>query len=310
MGLFSAIGNFIGGGKAKKAAGQAANAQVAAAQQGVDAISAQQQAGANTILEQLGLGTGAINAQQGQTASALQPYMGAGAAATGSLQDLLGIGGDFLNYVYSNPDLAAAYAADSQGLTAQQWGQKHYLESGQYEGRQLPGGGQAGAQERAIAGLQDSPLFKALFGAGEDAIMGNASATGGLRGGNTQRSLADFGSDTLAKVIQQQLSNLSGVSGQGLSATGQYGTFGANAAGSVANLGAGAAGNIANLGANSASAIASLFGNQGAAQAQGILGKAQGSAAQTGAIFQGIGDVASAFIPGGGSMGKIASALF
>jgi hypothetical protein len=107
----------------------------------------------------------------------------------------------------------------------------------------------AGQQQSAIAGLKDSPLFRSLFSTGEEAILQNASATGGLRGGNINASLAEFGSDTLAQVIQQQLANLGGLS-----------TLGLDAGRSVAGLNADASANIAKI-----------FGAQGDATASALL---------------------------------------
>lgn len=109
----------------------------------------------------------------------------------------------------------------------------------------------ADEQQSAISALRDSPLFSSLYRAGEEAILQNASATGGLRGGNLERGLADFGADTLSTVIQQQLGNLGDLSGTGV--------------GTAQNLGA--------LGANSASNIAALLQQGGAAQAGGILAR-------------------------------------
>jgi hypothetical protein len=58
-------------------------------------------------------------------------------------------------------------------------------------------------------------------------------ATGGVRGGNTQRSLADFGADTLMQTIQQQLSSLGGLAGMGMGATNAVANFGQHAADNV-----------------------------------------------------------------------------
>lgn len=135
-------------------------------------------------------------------------------------------------------------------------------------------------QEASIASLKDSPLFKALFGAGEEAIMANASATGGLRGGNVQRSLADFGSDTLSQVIERQLANLGGISSQG-GATG-------------AGLGA--------LGADAASAMAKLFGQQGSAKAGKYLAKGAINAQNWSNAGSFIDDAITSFLPGGGGI--------
>lgn len=94
----------------------------------------------------------------------------------------------------------------------------------------------AAAQQAAITNLQGSPLYQSLFGNGQNTILANAAATGGLRGGNTQTSLANFGRDTLAGVIQSQLANLGGVSEQGQNAAAQTGQYGANAANQVSAL--------------------------------------------------------------------------
>lgn len=106
------------------------------------------------------------------------------------------------------------------------------------------------AQEAAIARLKASPGFTSLFNTGADTILQNAAATGGLRGGNTQNSLAQFGSGLLASTIERQLANLGG----------------------IANIGAGTAGNLGSLGQSNANSISQLLADQGNARAGGILG--------------------------------------
>lgn len=92
------------------------------------------------------------------------------------------------------------------------------------------------AQGGAIEALRNSPLYQMLYRNGEEALLQNSSATGGLRGGNTQRGLADFGADTLAQVIERQLSQLGGMSGMGLSATGTGSAAGGNITGQIAQI--------------------------------------------------------------------------
>lgn len=92
------------------------------------------------------------------------------------------------------------------------------------------------AQAQAIEALRGSPLYQSQYRNGEEAILQNASATGGLRGGNTQRGLADFGADTLSQTIQQQLASLGGLSGRGQEAVGAVSNFGANTANNVTGL--------------------------------------------------------------------------
>lgn len=113
----------------------------------------------------------------------------------------------------------------------------------------------ADAQSGILSSLQNSPLFQSLMRNGQDILLNNASATGGLRGGNLQHGLANFSADTLAQVIQQQLSNLGGLSTQGLGAATNLGQFGANNASQLAGLdtGSGQANAGAILGKNAVS---------------------------------------------------------
>ncbi len=129
-----------------------------------------------------------------------------------------------------------------------------------------------------IASLKESPLYQSLYRSGEDAVLANASATGGLRGGNTQLSLAEFGEDTLSQLIQQQISNYGGLVDIGTGAAGQVGGFGAQSVAQQAalrNQGAGAkaqyqlvkgginAANFNNAGSFLDDAIASILGGGG-----------------------------------------------
>jgi hypothetical protein len=60
--------------------------------------------------------------------------------------------------------------------------------------------GTAGQQD-AISALLTSPEYTTSVRQGEESILQNASATGGLRGGNTQNSLANFRSDLVGGLI-------------------------------------------------------------------------------------------------------------
>jgi hypothetical protein len=113
----------------------------------------------------------------------------------------------------------------------------------------------AGAQRAAIGGIQSSPQFQAMTQQGEDAILANASATGGLRGGNIQSALAQFRPQMLNQLIEQQYSRLGGIT----------------------SLGQNAAAGVGNAGMNTGSNIAGLLQQQGAAQAGNALaaGRAQ-----------------------------------
>lgn len=110
----------------------------------------------------------------------------------------------------------------------------------------------AAAQTAALSTLQASPELAAILQNGEDAILANASATGGLRGGNTQDALSRYRGDTFAALIGQQIQRLGGLAGLGQGATDSVSAFGANTSNNVTNL----------------------LGQQGQARAQGILTRA------------------------------------
>ncbi len=105
------------------------------------------------------------------------------------------------------------------------------------------------AENMAIEDIQNSPYYMTTAKQGEDAILQNASATGGLRGGNTEGALAQFRPELLQQFIQQHLANLGNLSNTGVQ---------------TAGVQTQAAGNVSNL-------IAGLLGQQGAAQAGGTI---------------------------------------
>ncbi len=129
-------------------------------------------------------------------------------------------------------------------------------------------GANGGAQQQAaIEQLQQSPLFQSQMNAGKQAILQSASATGGLRGGNTQLSLAGLGQQTLASTIQQQIGNLQGTAQLGLNAATQTGVNGVQAGANIAS-----ANNAygAQIGQNAGLQIGAI--NNGAGAINGALG--------------------------------------
>jgi hypothetical protein len=179
---------------------------------------------------------------------------------------------DWGRYLRENPDVAADPYFSQRP-------QEHYDRFGKYEGRaytgtqgsleaqqNLAGLNGAEAQGRAISGIENSPYFSGLVKQGENAILQNASATGGLRGGNTQAALAQVRPNMLAAAIDQQYQRLGGLT----------------------SLGQNAAAGVGNAGMNAANANSQLLGQVGAAQAGGYLAQGRAQA-------QGINGIASAF---------------
>lgn len=111
----------------------------------------------------------------------------------------------------------------------------------------------AAAQGQAIDGIANGPQFQALAQQGEDALLQNASATGGLRGGNTAGALAQFRPQMLDALIQRQTGLLGGLAGMGQNA--------------IVGVG--------NAGTNMTNAISQAYGDQGAARAGNALAQGQ-----------------------------------
>ena len=141
------------------------------------------------------------------------------------------------------------------------------------------------AQRQAIAALESSPMFTSLQQQGENALLQNASATGGLRGGNLQTSLAKFRPQLLSALIEQQFAKLGGIT-----------SLGQNSAALTGNAGMSSGNNISNL-----------LMQGGDAQAAAALAQGRAAAGGFNAIGSGIGTFAG--LGGFGRMGGDGSAL-
>lgn len=132
----------------------------------------------------------------------------------------------------------------------------------------------AAKQQAAIDSINNSQAMQTYMQQGENAILQNASATGGLRGGNTQSALSQFRPQLLNQLINQQYQNLGGLT-----------SIGQNAAAGVGNAGMQSANNIGNL-----------LQQSGAAQAGNALAQGQASANQWAGIGNLVGQLGGAFI--------------
>ena len=151
----------------------------------------------------------------------------------------------------------------------------------------------AEAQQQAINRIEESPLYLEQVRQGENAILQNASATGGLRGGNIQAALAQFRPAVLSQMIENQYSKLGGMA-----------DFGGSAALNLAKMGQASGAGVGAAGMNMASNIGTALTNTGQAQAQAQLAKGQawgnvaGSVGYLGGMgMQGYGPFASSATP-------------
>lgn len=166
----------------------------------------------------------------------------------------------------------------------------------------LTGANGNAAQQTAINGLTSNPLYTSSMNLGQQAILANASATGGLRGGNTIASLGYLPNQVLSNVMQQQIGNL-GSSLQG--SAGLAGLYG-----NLVGLGSNTANTLSNAEFNTGSSIANLATGRGAAQAGAQL--AQGNATASGlnslgSLLGGAGGISNLFSSIGGGLGSLFS---
>lgn len=112
------------------------------------------------------------------------------------------------------------------------------------------------AQQLAFAGVENSPEFSALTKQGETAILANASATGGLRGGDTQGALGQFRPALLSQLMNERFARLGGIT----------------------QMGQAAAAGQASAGLVTGQATSDIYQQQGAALAGGIIGAGQARA--------------------------------
>jgi hypothetical protein len=192
----------VGGVVSSNASSKASKAQQSSAQQGIDAE----------------------NYRFDQATQILKPYVEAGAGSNGPTFNAKA-------YLAANPDVAAS----------DYWSQRpeeHWQKFGQFDGhtptfdapvkgslqaqQDMLGLNGVDAQRASIDNIKNGPQFAALTQQGEEGILQNASATGGLRGGNTQGALAQFRPQLLSALITDQYNKLGGLTQIGqASAAGQ-----------------------------------------------------------------------------------------
>ncbi|MES2350175.1 MAG: hypothetical protein V4641_21615 [Pseudomonadota bacterium] len=91
-------------------------------------------------------------------------------------------------------------------------------------------------QGLAVGNIQNGPMFEQIAKQGEDAMLQNAAATGGLRGGNTQGALAQFRPQLLQQMIDQQYQRLGGLTQIGQASAAGVGAAGQQAGTNISNL--------------------------------------------------------------------------
>lgn len=127
-------------------------------------------------------------------------------------------------------------------------------------------------QQQAFQAFNESPGQKFMRDRAQRNLVRNASAIGGLGGGNVRSALVEQGAGFAQQDFQNQFGRLGQLAGQGQAATTNLGQFGSQTATNIGNLG--------------------IAGSQ--ARASGILGGAQAESQFTNQLLQLGGQVAGA----------------
>lgn len=181
---------------------------------------------------------------------------GAASAQTAAAQEAIGIQQQQLDVIRNI--LAPYLQAGQPNLT------QPYIEAGgqALQGLQgLIGLRGAGEQQAAIQGIEQGSQFQELARQGEQGILQNAAATGGLRGGNVQGALAQFRPALLNQLIESQYGKLAGLT-----------SMGGNFAQNLLGMGQQTAAGLASAEQQAAANVGNFLTQKGAAQAGGILG--------------------------------------
>lgn len=179
--------------------------------------------------------------------------------------------------------IQATAAEKGQELVAQQFGAtKETLDpfiqgaGGAFERQQAFAGGLgAEAQAQAFSEFQESPNVAFLREQGLRGIDQQASARGGLGGGERLKALTQFSQGLALQDFNNQFNRLGAVTGTGL----------------------GAAQSLAGAGANQAAQQANLLSQGGRAQAQGVTGRSQAFQSGLRGVGQALGTAIGGFNP-------------
>lgn len=239
----------------------------------------------------------------------LAPWQQSGMAANNQINALLGLsvpqqqmggqmmGGDpYAAYVRSNPDLMAEFGrvGGQFGGDMGAYGQFHYGQFGQNEGRQLPGQtvntgmpqqNTTDAARAAFDQFRNSTGYQFRLGQGMDAVNSGYAGRGAIKSGAAMKAINDYGQGMASAEFGNYMGLLQNQAGAGLSA--------ANAQAGVATNAANNMGNIAmQNGANQANAALLRAQNTGqlvnslATIGGGLAGQFSGGAGASNSLYR------------------------
>jgi hypothetical protein len=185
----------------------------------------------------------------------LKPYTGAGMNAIGLLEPYYAAG---LGSVGGLRDIAEGTGQGYQGMQA------------------IAGMSGNEAQQAEMDRIAQSPEFLENVRQAENAMLQNASATGGLRGGNTQAALAQLRPAMLNQAVDKQFGRYGQFAGMGGDVSQFLASSGQNIGTNIFGAGQASAAGTGAAAMQSAGQVANLMGGIGQAQAGAALASNRG----------------------------------
>lgn len=201
--------------------------------------------------------------------------------------------------------LTAAEEANRKALLAGQEQQRAQL------GQFAQGGAQAFQQQQALLGLgtpeqqaavqgaiQESPGQQFIRQRAQRNLVRNASAIGGLGGGNVRSALVEQGAGFAAQDVGNQFARLGQLAGRGQQAASNIGQGALNTASGIGSGAINTAARQGQFGQQAAANIGQGLVGQSQARASGILGQQQAGSQATGQLLGLAGQFGGAFLGG------------
>lgn len=206
-------------------------------------------------VRQAELGISETRRAEGQAREDLSPYTQAGMESIAILSPYYQAG---LGAVGGLQDIAAGTSQGYQGM------------------RDIAGMNSPEAQQAEMNRIAQSPYFLEQVRQGELGMLQNASATGGLRGGNLQAALAQFRPQMMNDAIERQYGKYAQLAGMGGNIAQYLSGSGMNIGTQIFGAGQASAAGVGAQAMQSAGQISDLMGGIGQAQAGAALASNRG----------------------------------
>jgi hypothetical protein len=196
-----------------------------------------------------------------KSAQALAPWQSSGLSANNQLNALLGLGGGqqmaspsygggdpYASYVQQNPDLMAEFGrvGGQFGGDMGAYGQYHYNQFGQNEGRMLPSQqmqaaptGGVSSQDAARAAFdqfRNSTGYQFRLGEGMNAVNSGYAGAGTIKSGAAMKAATEYGQNFASNEFANYANLLNNQAGKGLSAASAQAGVSQNLGNNLANI--------------------------------------------------------------------------